>query len=110
MACGSIANQAPAARNLVIPSACAGCTTTMAGMAPVRMTDAPAAAVADIACCALHHGGNIAATASASGRACSEIDAMPTALTSSSAPACNQADRLLPGKFGAGSIAGKIRG
>lgn len=110
MACGSIANQAPAARNFVSPSSRAGCTTTIAGMAPVRMTEAPALAVASMACCALHHGGNIAATASASGRACIEIVATATVLAINRIPACNQADRPLAEEFGPDSMAGKIRG
>ncbi len=80
----------------------------MAGMAPVRMTEAPAAAVASMACCALHHGGKIAATVSASGRACIEIAATAIALTNNRAPACNQADRPLAENFGAGSMACKI--
>lgn len=76
----------------------------MAGTAPVRTTDAPAAVMADIACCALHQGGKIAATASASARACNEIAAMAAALANSRAPACNQADLPLAGIFGAGFI------
>lgn len=80
----------------------------IADTAPVRTTDAPATAIADMDCCALHQGGKIAATAFASARACSEIVAMMAALTNSKAPACNQAELLLAGIFGAGFIGQKI--
>ncbi len=82
----------------------------MAGMTPVRITEAPAAAAARMACCALHHGGKIAATASAPERACNESAAITTELTSSRNPACNQADRTLAVDSGVDCIAGKIRG
>lgn len=77
---------------------------TMADTAPVRTTDAPATAMADMACCALHQGGKIAATALASARACSEIAPIAAELTNSKAAACNQADPLLAGIFGTGFI------
>jgi hypothetical protein len=62
-----------------------------------------------MACCALHHGGKIAATVSAPERACVESAAITTELTSSKDPACNQADWLFAEDSGVDCIAGKIR-